>query len=360
MTILGSLYRAARPVLFATFPPEIAHGLTLTALKKGFMPSCGVSPDPSLRVTLWGRNFPSPIGMAAGFDKDAVAIASLLRLGFGFVEVGTVTPRSQEGNPKPRIFREPRFESVINRMGFPGAGVSVFKENLARFLALQPRPMGVVGVNIGMNKGQTDPAQDYCALIRTLGPMADYLVVNISSPNTPGLRNLQEPEALAPLLEALMKERTKSCGAHPPPLLVKFSPDMTPEQEEGIVPAIRDSGIEGIILTNTTLDRPSYLSPRFAQQGGGLSGTPLRDRATDAIRRFYKATKGKLPIIGVGGVDSAQTAWEKIRAGASLVQLYTGFVYQGPWIAADINRDLVHILRAHNMTHISQAVGTEP
>ncbi|HBH26825.1 MAG TPA: quinone-dependent dihydroorotate dehydrogenase [Rhodospirillaceae bacterium] len=358
MLPLGSLYRAASPLLFAAIPPESAHGVLMRALRMGAVPACPEPADPALKVTLWGRTFPNPVGLAAGFDKDAAAVGPLLRLGFGFVEAGTVTPRPQAGNPRPRIFRAPGHRAVINRMGFPGGGAGLFKENMTRFLGTKPRPPGVVGVNIGMNKDQADPERDYAALIRTLGPMADYLAVNISSPNTPGLRDLQDPQALKPLLAALLAERAKSCGAHPPPLLVKLSPDIPEDKEANIARTIVEAGVDGLILTNTTLERPPGLPERFAGEKGGLSGAPLRERSTQVIRRFYALTGGRLPIIGVGGVESADDAWGKICAGASLVQVYTGLVYRGPWVAREICAGLAERVRAAGLSSIVDAVGT--
>lgn len=357
MTFLGSLYRAASPALFAAIPPEAAHGMTIRALKMGAIPTCGPRPDPILRTALWGRDFPGPVGIAAGFDKNGEVPGPLLKLGFGFVEAGTVTPKPQVGNPKPRIFRSPRDRAVINRMGFPGGGAGVFKANIESFLAAAPRPAGVLGINIGMNKDQTEPGKDYAALIRTLGPMADYLTINISSPNTPGLRDLQDPEFLGPLLAVLLDEREKACGAHPPPLLVKLAPDLNEAQMEGIAKTLLAAGVDGVILTNTTLARPDSLPPGFAQEKGGLSGQPLKDRATEVIRRFYALTGGKLPIIGVGGIETADDAWDKIRAGASLVQLYTGLVYRGPTIAREINAGLAERLRTTGMASLTEAVG---
>lgn len=360
MTCLAPLYRAASPALFAAIPGEAAHGMVIRALKMGAIPSCGApKPDPALKTTLWGRAFPNPVGVAAGFDKDAQVIGPLLTLGFGFVEAGTVTPKPQAGNPKPRIFRAPGHQAVINRMGFPGGGVATFKDNVARFLGRAPRPPGVVGINIGPNKDNAAaPQEDYVALIRTLGPMADYLAVNISSPNTPGLRDLQTPEVLGPLLAALLDVRERACGAHPPPLLVKLAPDLTEAQMEGLAKALLAAGVDGVILTNTTRARPDDLPPRFAAQEGGLSGAPLRDLSTEAIRRFYALTGGKLPIIGVGGVMTADDAWDKIRAGASLVQVYTGIVYRGPWVAGEICAGLAARVRSAGLSSIAQAVGT--
>ena len=214
-------------------------------------------------------------------------------------------------------------------------------------------------VNIGMNKEQKDPAQDYVALIHALGPMADYLAVNISSPNTPGLRDLQSREALSALITAMKDARAKACGDHPPPLLIKFAPDLDDTQMEELAKTVVDADIDGLILCNTTLDRPDYLSDRFKDEKGGLSGEPVREKSTAVIKRFYTLTKGKIPIVGVGGISSASDAYEKIKAGASLVQLYTGLVYQGPGVAGAINRGLLDLLNADGFSTITEAIGTD-
>lgn len=351
-------YDFLRP-LFFKMEPEKAHDLTLKALQTPFAPHYKTIDDPALRVTLWNRHFPNPVGLAAGFDKNAAVIAPMLQLGFGFVEAGTVTPKPQAGNPKPRIYRDVRNEAVINRMGFPNAGLTKFKDNLGNFSEIKPRPNGVIGLNIGMNKDQTDPAKDYRLLVQHLAPMADYLAINISSPNTPGLRDLQKRGPLMNLIGQVMEERRKACKIDPPPLLVKFAPDLTEEQQGELVGAVIDSGIDGIILTNTTLGRPDYLDSKFALEKGGLSGAPLRDKSTAIIRNFYELTKGKVPIIGLGGISGASDAYEKIKAGASLVQVYTGLIYKGPTIARDINQDLLTLLKQDEYTHIHEAVGAD-
>lgn len=353
-----TLYALARPILFH-LDAENAHQLTLRALKLGLAPRPKKVEDPALRVTLWNRSFPNPVGLAAGFDKNAEVIAQMLGMGFGFVEAGTVTPKPQDGNPRPRVFRLPDEEAVINRMGFPSVGVAKFKDNLQAFLARKPHPEGVVGLNIGMNKEQTDPASDYTGLIRSLGGMADYLTINISSPNTPGLRNLQQKEPLNELLAAVMEERKKSCGFNPPPVLVKLSPDLTDEQMIEIAEVLMAHHVEGVILTNTTLYRPDDLPADFTAEKGGLSGAPLTDISTGAIRRFYALTKGQLPIIGAGGIMNGLDAYAKIRAGASLVQIYSGLIFHGPELIRKINLELLEMIQADGFTHISEAVGAD-
>lgn len=357
--MLDTLFRLGKPFLHA-LDAETAHGLTLRGLKTGLVPCDPIQDDPRLKTVLWGRPFPNPVGLAAGFDKNADVPGAMLKLGFGFVELGTVTPKPQSGNPRPRVFRHMGSHAVINRMGFPNQGVEAFKKNLQAFLDLKPRPPGLVGINIGMNKTQTEPAKDYCFLIRALGAYADYLAVNISSPNTPGLRNLQNRENLLPLLEQILAERKKSCGTEaPPPVLVKLSPDLDPAQQETIAGALVESGIDGLILTNTTLDRPDDLPYPFREQPGGLSGAPLTTKSTEVIRDFYRLTKGVLPIIGVGGVSSADDAYAKIRAGASLVQLYSALVFHGPALVKNIRDGLSSRLDRDGFSTLSEAVGAD-
>lgn len=354
-----NLYHLARPLVFQ-LDPEQAHQMTLKGLKVFPVPSCGCVTSEKLVQDVWGLRFPNPVGIAAGFDKNAEVMGPALRMGFGFTEVGTVTPKPQDGNPRPRIFRDPKTQSVINRMGFPNQGALVFKDNLEKFMHDANRPEGVVGVNIGMNKTQQDPAHDYCALIRSLGPFADYLVVNISSPNTPGLRDLQHKDALAALLSRMHDERMAlGEGKNAPPLLIKLAPDLSEAQQEDIAEVLVGGHVDGIVLTNTTLSRPKNLPESFKSQPGGLSGAPLKDLSTTVIRNFYRLTKGRLPIIGIGGVSSAADAYEKIRAGASLVQVYSGLVYEGPMIAGAINRGLLNLLDRDGLDHVSKAVGVE-
>ncbi len=352
------LFKIAKPFLHK-MDPENAHQMTLKALKTGVMPCPARVNDPKLKTTLWGRVFPNPLGLAAGFDKNADVVGQMLHMGFGFVEAGTVTPRPQEGNPRPRVFRDADHEAVINRMGFPNGGLDNFRHNIEKFFEAKPRPPGIIGINIGMNKGVEDPAKDYCQLVRALGAYADYLTVNISSPNTPGLRNLQARENLVPLLIRIMDERTKSCGKDAPPLLVKLAPDLTDEQLADVAACLIECKVDGVILGNTTLDRPDYLPANFYEQQGGLSGRPLTDKSTGIIKRFYKHTNGQLPIIGAGGISSAEDAYAKIRAGASLVQLYTALVFQGPDLVGDILNGLVRLLNRDRIDHISKATGLD-
>lgn len=347
------LFKLGKPFLHA-LDPETAHQLTIKGLKTGLYPACTDKDDRRLTQTLWGKTFANPVGLAAGFDKNADVIAPMLSMGFGFVEVGTVTPKPQSGNPRPRVFRDPSHDAVINRMGFPNEGLAVFKRNVQKFRA---RKHGMVGLNIGMNKEQAEPAKDYTFLIREIGALADYLAVNISSPNTPGLRNLQEPEFLKPLLGGLIAARDEL--ANKPPLLVKLAPDLTEQQQSDIASVLLDVGIDGVILGNTTLERPDYLPASFREEKGGLSGAPLTQKSTAVIRNFYKLTNGTLPIIGVGGISCAQDAYDKIRAGASLVQLYSALVFHGPALVGGIKKGLADLLGRDGFATLTEAIGKE-
>ena len=345
---------------FHALDPETAHKAGICAMKRGLHPQFPAVDDPRLKVTLWDRQFPNPVGLAAGFDKNAEVIGPMLQMGFGFVEVGTVTPKPQIGNPRPRIFRNASNEAVINRMGFPNKGLDVFKENIEKFLDQKPRPTGLVGINIGMNKDQKDPAKDYCHLLRHLGAYGDYFAINISSPNTPGLRNLQQRDHLLELVTRLKEERIKHCDkTFPPPLLVKLAPDLDEAQQEELAQTALDAEIDGLILTNTTLERPDFLPSKFRSETGGLSGRPLTDKSTEIIRNFYKLTKGKIPLIGIGGISSGHDAYEKIKAGASLIQLYSALVYHGPEVANQINEDLLTLMERDRIKSIAKAVGQE-
>ena len=354
MSILFSL---VRPVLHA-IDAEKAHQITLRALKLGLMPRPAQTPAPELEQELFGLRFFGPVGMAAGFDKNADVLDGLFACGFDFIEAGTVTPRAQDGNPKPRIFRHKPSRSVINRMGFPGPGSDVFLRNYLAFRQDGKNKRGIVGVNIGKNKDTENAIDDYTALIKIFAPLSDYLAVNVSSPNTPGLRDLQKRENLLPLLQA-MKSVRDATSARRTPLLVKLSPDLNEQDRAKIAQTVLEAGIDGLILANTTLERPETLPARFRTKSGGLSGPYVRDRSTASIADFYRLTAGQLPIIGVGGISSAQDAYAKIRAGASLIQLYTALVYQGPGLVTQIHKDLVGLLKADGFGHISQAIGAD-
>jgi len=346
------LYGLVRPLLRA-LPPEAAHRLTLAALAAG-LGGTAANPDPAiLRQRLWGRDFPNPVGISAGFDKDAQTPEALLRLGFGFVEIGTVTPRPQPGNPKPRVFRLEADGGLINRLGFNSGGLDAALARLAR----RRREAGIVGVNVGKNRDSTDAVADYVEGVRRAAPLADYLVVNVSSPNTPGLRDLQTRAVLAELLLAVVKARDGT-GARPP-LLVKIAPDLSPEERADIAAVALSSDIDGIIVSNTTVARPPGLRSPAASEAGGLSGRPLFAASTALLGDIYRLTEGRLPLIGVGGVASAADAYAKIRAGASLVQLYTALVFAGPALLGDIKTGLAVFLRRDGFASVAEAVGAD-
>jgi dihydroorotate dehydrogenase len=340
------LYPLFRPVAFLA-DAEAAHRATIRALK--IMPARR-PPDllASLRTRVAGLDFPSPIGLAAGFDKDAEVPEQMLSLGFGFVEVGTLTPRPQPGNPRPRLFRLKEDRAVINRLGFNNRGQPAACERLLGCTHVH----GIIGVNVGANKDSNDRIADYVAGVRTMAPVARYLTINISSPNTPGLRGLQDEGALDELLAAV-----QAVGANKP-IFLKVAPDLAECDPERIARAAIDHRIDGLIVSNTTVSRPA-LGSRLASEAGGLSGAPLGPLALDALRKFRGASGGEIPLIGVGGIASAEDAWERIRAGASLVQLYTAMVYEGPGIARRIARGLAERLKREGFATIAEAVGTE-
>ena len=348
---MPSLYPLIRRAL-RRLPSETAHELTLRALEIGGARVLGgfgkQEPDPPiLAQRLWGLDFPNPVGLAAGFDKDARVSDAIWQLGFGFVEVGTVTPRSQLGNPKPRLFRLEEDRAIINRMGFNSGGLDAVADRLS-----QRKRSGIVGVNLGRNRDTGD--DDYVEGILRMARIADYLVVNISSPNTPGLRDLQAGEVLGPLLSRLMAAR-KEAGSGTP-LLVKIAPDLTREECCDIAQTALDSGIDGLIVSNTTIQRPDLVN-RYALETGGLSGRPLFAPSTALLADMHRLTQRRLPLIGVGGIASAADAYAKIRAGASLVQLYTALVFEGPDIVRRIKSGLAALLRDDGFASIAEAVG---
>jgi len=341
------LYPLLRPALF-TLDAEDAHRLSIAALKAAPLPA--FRPDARLRTSIAGIEFPSPLGAAPGYDKDAEVPDALLRLGFGFAEVGTVTPLPQVGNPRPRLFRLVEDRAVINRMGFNNAGAEAM---LGRLKARSSRA-GVIGVNIGANKDSPDRGADYARLARTFAPLASYLTVNVSSPNTPGLRALQDEAALGALLDAVIDAR----GGNGPPVFLKLAPDLEPADIDAICRTAIDRHVDALIVSNTTISRPALRS-RHAGEVGGLSGAPLRELALQRLRDFRSASGGALPLIGVGGIASAEDAWQRIRAGASLVQLYSALVYEGPGLARRINRGLVNLMDRDGFSSVAEAVGSE-
>ncbi len=349
------LYPWLGPILSA-LPPEAAHRLTIRALEAGLAPGAREADDPLLRTRVWGLEFPNPIGLSAGFDKDAEVCAALLRVGFGFVEAGSITPQPQAGNPKPRVFRLPEDGAVINRLGFNSAGLAAAVTNL------RPRRwdrVGIVGINLGKNRDSADAAADYAAGTTALAPLADYLVINVSSPNTPGLRALQESAALREVLARVQEARRAAAPDRPPALLLKIAPDLAPADARDVAEVALAGGIDGLIVGNTTIARPPDLRSRHAKESGGLSGRPLFALSTEALRQFYRLTEGRLPLIGVGGITSGADAYAKIRAGASLVQLYTALIYHGPGLVVRIKRDLAACLRADGFATVAAAVGAD-
>ncbi|MBB3809834.1 quinone-dependent dihydroorotate dehydrogenase [Pseudochelatococcus contaminans] len=350
---MRGLERLVRPILFA-LDPETAHRLTIRTLASARLPVSGPD-DQVLNVEAFGLRFPNPVGLAAGFDKNAEAPDAILTAGFGFVEVGTVTPRPQPGNPRPRIFRLVRDEAVINRLGFNNEGHAAA---LKRLEGRAGRP-GIVGVNIGANKDSTDRAADYVAGIRTFAAVASYFTLNVSSPNTPGLRDLQQEAALDDLIARAIEARDETATEHPRrPLLLKIAPDVSEAELDGIVGVARKRGIDGLIVSNTTISRPRLVDVRHNGEAGGLSGRPLFALSTKVLAQAYLRVEGAFPIVGVGGIDSAEAAWTKIRAGASLVQLYSALVYKGPSLVKDIKSGLRDKLASSNVT-LANAVGQD-
>ena len=351
---MSGLYSLLWPFI-SRLDPETAHGLAITALKRGLVSGGRSAQDSRLRQRLWGLDFNNPVGLAAGFDKNAEVTEAMLGQGFGFVEVGTVTPEPQPGNPKPRLFRLQRERGVINRLGFNGAGVEVVLNNLPS----RPSRAGPIGVNLGKNKTNDDAAADYFTGVRAFAGQADYLVVNVSSPNTPGLRALQNRNQLAELLDAVLAARAEAAPDNPPALLLKVAPDLTEDDKQDIAAVALEKKLDGLIVTNTTIDRPPGLLGRHHGEAGGLSGKPLFAPSTRVLADFYRLTEGGMTLIGVGGVSSGADAYAKIRAGATLVQLYTALVYEGPGLIRRINRDLARLLERDGFAQVSDAVGAD-
>jgi dihydroorotate dehydrogenase len=334
--------------------PETAHNLTVRALAAGLGPRDTALNDPALAVSLAGMDLPNCIGLAAGFDKNAQAPGAMLAAGFGLVECGTVTPLPQPGNPRPRLFRLPEDRAVINRFGFNSGGLETFAANLAR------RPwQGYVGANIGANKETTDRIGDYVASVTRLWGLCDYFTVNVSSPNTPGLRNLQSRAALEELAGRLAETRKALHAGRHYPMFLKVAPDLTDRDVIDIVESVRAHGLNGIIVSNTTISRPDDLKSTAATQTGGLSGAPLMSLSTEVLKRFHEANgAAELALIGAGGVASGADAYAKIRAGACVVQLYTALVYEGPGLIRRLKRDLAARLRADGFSSVAEARGT--
>ena len=339
--------------LLTFLPAETAHRAALMGLKAGFGPKASTPADPVLKTALAGLELAHPVGLAAGFDKNAEAPDALLNAGFGFVEVGAVTPRPQAGNPQPRLFRLREDKAVINRMGFNNEGLDAVKTRLEARQDSPSKAEGPVGVNLGANKDSEDRASDYAILLKALSGLADFFTVNISSPNTPGLRTLQSGDALDELLKKVNDARWAE------PVFLKVAPDLDEAGIETIVKAVETHALSGLIVSNTTLERPESLQSRHKGEAGGLSGLPLKTRSTEVLRQFRRLAGPDLPIIGVGGIDCPDAAYARIRAGANAVQLYTALVYQGPGLALRIREGLAQRLKADGFEHVSEAVGVD-
>ncbi len=357
--------RLSIPILHL-FDAETSHNMVISVAKRGLVPRDGRDYGPSLRTSLWGKAFENPIGLAAGFDKNAEAMDAMLGIGFGFVEVGSITPEPQDGNAKPRIFRVPSERAVINRIGCNSHGSEVVSERIATFRDKQRsraqaepsggRGRGIVGINIAKNKTSVDAAKDYAEACKLLADKADYVVINVSSPNTPGLRSLQAGKELAKIVASMKK----ALGTYAPgtPLVVKIAPDLDSGDKREIARVALRHGVDGLIVSNTTVSRPAaVLEQNHGGEKGGLSGRPVRDLSTALIKEMYELTGGKVPIIGCGGVSSGADALDKIKAGASLVQLYTGLIYEGPALVPQMKRDLADLLRAEGFQSVGDAVG---
>ena len=345
------MFSVLRPFLFK-LDPETTHDLAIKSLKFNYLPRkmFEVEDEQILNIELLGKNFPNPIGLAAGFDKSGEVYNSLLKFGFGFIEIGTVTPLKQFGNPKPRIFRLEDDSALINRLGFNNDGIEIIKNRIK-----SEKKKGVVGINIGPNKNTKDQKNDFCIGLKNFFDIADYITVNISSPNTEGLRDFHDRGKLEDLLLALNK--IKSENKINIPLLLKISPDIKDNHISEIADTAIKNDISGIILTNTTNSNKDKLISDFKKEEGGLSGEPLQQISTNMIKKFYKQLNGKIPIIGVGGINSGKSAYEKIIAGASLLQLYTGLVYKGPSIVKNIKKELIQILKVEGLNNIKDAIG---
>jgi len=346
------LFPLLRPFIFQ-MESEKAHDLTINLLKKGLSPTFfNGQDDPVLATDAFGFHFDNPVGLAAGFDKNAEVMDAMLREGFGFVEAGTVTPKPQGGNDKPRLFRLKEDRAVVNRFGFNNEGLHVFAE---RMRARQSKP-GIVGANVGANKDAADRTADYETCIRHLNGAPSYFTVNISSPNTPGLRALQSKDALADLLSRVIEARSEGPST---PILLKIAPDLTDEDKEDIVAVALASGIDGLIVSNTTIERPESLASAQANEGGGLSGAPLFAPSTKVLSDIYRLSDGKIPLVGVGGIASGSDAYAKIKAGASLVQIYSMMVYEGTGLVTRIKQELTECLKADGFASVKDAVGAD-
>jgi dihydroorotate dehydrogenase len=347
---VSSLFGLGQSLLLA-LPPERAHDLAIKGLELGLYPRADGPDDKRLGQRLFGLDFPNPIGMAAGFDKNARVPRELLAFGFGFVEVGTLTPRAQSGNQAPRMFRSVVDRAVINRLGFNNEGQE------AALVRLKDRPQGIIGINLGAGRDSKDRIGDYVSGIARMAEVASYFTINISSPNTPGLRDLQAPEALDALLKRVQQARA-ALPLKPPPLLVKLAPDLADADLLEVVRVILAHGADGIVVSNTTLSRDGLRDQGFAKETGGLSGRPLFARSTRMLARVHTLSEGRLKLIGVGGIDSPETALAKIEAGASLLQLYTGLVFEGPSLIGRIKQTLIEAMERAGAESLKPLIGT--
>ena len=343
------MFNKIRPLIFK-FSPEVAHSLAIKTLKLNALPKKKIKNKTVLETSIFNKILENPIGVAAGFDKNAEVYNPLFNLGFGFVEVGTITPEPQYGNPKPRVFRLEEDEALINRLGFNNSGSEEIYKRIE-----SNKPYGLLGVNIGPNKTSDNRIQDYVKCFRKFISVADYITINISSPNTENLRNFHNQEEMNNLLSEIQKEKKKLQSNLP--IAVKISPDISNDEVSKILELTIKYEINGLIISNTTDSNRENLQDIQKNETGGLSGEPLKDLSTNLIKKFYNATKGKIQIIGVGGIDSGKSAFEKISVGANAVQLYTGMVYKGPGVVRDMKKELISIIKKENFKNISEAVG---
>ena len=353
---IGDPYPLIRPFLFM-LDPEDAHNLTMKMLETGFGPQFHGPDDPLLKSTVLGIEFPNPIGLGAGLDKQATCMDGTMGFGFGFIEIGGVTPLPQDGNPRPRMFRVSGAKSLINRFGLNSVGIDVFTERMKVWRAKTDRTHNPVGVNVGKNKDTVDDVVDYVTCCEKVAPYADFVAVNISSPNTPGLRDLQGRERMATILKRVIETRDRvapKCA-----IVVKIAPDLTDEQQADIAAVALETKVQAMIVANTTIARPSTVPDDLARQAGGLSGPPLFGPSTRLLSTMYKLTEGKIPLIGCGGVTNGKEAYLKIRAGASLVQVYTALVYEGPLVIEKIKRELAELLRRDGFSSVTEAIGAD-
>ena len=339
-------------------PPEAAHMLTIHALARGFAPRVKEADDPALATELLGLQFQNPVGLAAGFDKNAETLEAMFRFGFGFAEAGTVTPLPQVGNPRPRLFRLGKDGAVINRLGFNSEGIASVMERLRCTNENERRAAGVIGINLGKNRESKDAAADYVAGARAFVHLANYLVLNVSSPNTPGLRDLQTKKLLSDILAKTRAAMAEADGTKTP-LFLKVAPDLEEAERQDIAEVALEGLADGLIISNTTLSRPKGLSSKLQREEGGLSGRPLFTLSTQLLADFYRRTEGSVPLIGTGGIASGKDAYAKIRAGASLVQLYTALIFKGPSLVPRIKKDLVTLLHRDGFTRVGEAIGAD-